>query len=204
MLGNHQLLERQLRKHGKSANATVLSCHGTLSMNQSVQGGIPVAKFLCTVDLRVEPDGAPAFETTTDAWFVGSRPSESTVVPVLYDPSDHSKLVVDHSDAAQIDAAIGTATARRVGAGGDPADASALGDMMRAATSDRDGFKKLMREQGPAAFGLKGHMQGSPAGGAAPASEDPLDRLSKLADLHDRGALTDAEFETEKKKLLGT
>jgi hypothetical protein len=111
--------------------------------------------------------------------------------------------VIDHSDAAQTDAAIGSVVARRVAGGADPSRAAALGDMMRAAASDREGFKKLMREQGPAAFGQTGYTQGSPLGGAAPASEDPLDRLSKLADLHDRGALTDAEFETEKKKLLG-
>jgi hypothetical protein len=33
--------------------------------------------------------------------------------------------------------------------------------------------------------------------------DDPLDRLSKLADLHQRGVLTDAEFEAQKHKLLG-
>lgn len=36
----------------------------------------------------------------------------------------------------------------------------------------------------------------------APGSEDPLERLQKLADLHDRGALTDAEFAAEKAKIL--
>ncbi|MUL76469.1 SHOCT domain-containing protein [Mycolicibacterium sp. CBMA 226] len=35
------------------------------------------------------------------------------------------------------------------------------------------------------------------------ASADPLDRLSKLAELRDRGVLTDAEFEAQKQKLLG-
>jgi Short C-terminal domain len=34
--------------------------------------------------------------------------------------------------------------------------------------------------------------------------DDPVDRLSKLADLHERGALTDAEFEAQKHKLLGS
>lgn len=32
-------------------------------------------------------------------------------------------------------------------------------------------------------------------------SGHPLDQLSKLADLHDRGVLTDAEFEAEKREL---
>ena len=37
---------------------------------------------------------------------------------------------------------------------------------------------------------------------AAPA-EDPLDRIKKLNDLRHAGALTDAEFEAQKKKILG-
>ena len=37
---------------------------------------------------------------------------------------------------------------------------------------------------------------------AAPA-EDPLDRIKKLNDLRQAGALTDAEFEAQKKKILG-
>jgi hypothetical protein len=33
---------------------------------------------------------------------------------------------------------------------------------------------------------------------------DPLDRLQKLADLRDRGVLSDAEFEAQKAKILGS
>lgn len=32
---------------------------------------------------------------------------------------------------------------------------------------------------------------------------DPLERLGKLVDLRERGGLTEAEFEREKKKILG-
>jgi hypothetical protein len=34
-------------------------------------------------------------------------------------------------------------------------------------------------------------------------SEDPLDRIKKLNDLRVAGALTDAEFEQQKAKILG-
>lgn len=37
---------------------------------------------------------------------------------------------------------------------------------------------------------------------AKAAASDPLERLQKLADLHDRGVLTDAEFAAEKAKIL--
>jgi hypothetical protein len=36
-----------------------------------------------------------------------------------------------------------------------------------------------------------------------PYDVDPLDRLEKLAALHERGLLTDAEFAREKQKILG-
>jgi hypothetical protein len=41
------------------------------------------------------------------------------------------------------------------------------------------------------------------AGVETQAAEAPVERLSTLIDLHDRGLLTDAEFEAEKQKLLG-
>ena len=40
-------------------------------------------------------------------------------------------------------------------------------------------------------------------GAAAAPAGDPLDRIKKLNDLRKAGALTDAEFEAEKKKILG-
>ena len=37
---------------------------------------------------------------------------------------------------------------------------------------------------------------------AFPQQEDPLDRLAKLADLKNAGALTDGEFQAQKAKIL--
>jgi hypothetical protein len=43
-----------------------------------------------------------------------------------------------------------------------------------------------------------------PAGaGMAPAGADPVDQLEKLADLRDRGVLTDEEFRAQKARILG-
>jgi Short C-terminal domain len=36
-----------------------------------------------------------------------------------------------------------------------------------------------------------------------PNTGNPLDQLDKLAQLHNSGALTDAEFEAEKRRILG-
>lgn len=45
-------------------------------------------------------------------------------------------------------------------------------------------------------------QEASDGRGASGTSPDPLERLQTLADLHDRGALTDAEFASEKAKIL--
>jgi hypothetical protein len=42
----------------------------------------------------------------------------------------------------------------------------------------------------------------APAPAPAPAPRDPIDGLKELAALHDSGALTDAEFQAAKAKLL--
>jgi hypothetical protein len=50
-------------------------------------------------------------------------------------------------------------------------------------------------------FGPDGQLV-TPATGAAPDS-DPVDQLAKLADLRDRGVLTNEEFEAQKRRILG-
>jgi Short C-terminal domain len=56
---------------------------------------------------------------------------------------------------------------------------------------------------GPDASGVGMPAMAAPA--AAPVvAEDPLDRIKKLAELRDAGALTEAEFEAQKAQILGT
>ncbi len=205
MFGTHQLLEHRLRKSGKSALANVTACERKETMQQNVNAGVGTPKTLCYLELQVQPEGEPGFEAKTDAWLVGTEGAHvGMTVPVLYDPSDHGKVVVDSSDEAWRPAdnenTFARIAARAAERGEDPSRTAAMMEMRRAALSDPEGFRKTMRDQGPAAFGLPGPPQTS----APPPSQDPLDRLSKLADLHERGALTDAEFEAEKKKLLGS
>jgi putative oligomerization/nucleic acid binding protein len=206
MFGKHELLEHRLRKSGKAALAKVTACERKETIREGVDVVVGVPKTLCYLELQVQPEGESAFEAKTDAWMIGTEGAHvGMTVPVLYDPSDHAKVVVDNSEEAWRPAdkenAFARIGARAAERGEDPSRTAAMMEMRRAALDDPEGFRKMMREQGPAAFGLPG-MPG-PLQTSAPApSQDPLDRLSKLADLHDRGALTDAEFEAEKKKLL--
>ena len=79
------------------------------------------------------------------------------------------------------------------------AHGQAIADALRAGDFAEVERLKANLATGGAAKGPSDH--GSVRSGAA-GPEDPLERLQKLADLHDRGALTDAEFAAEKAKIL--
>jgi len=59
-------------------------------------------------------------------------------------------------------------------------------------------------EQAEQAFKAAGfNLSGMPGVQPADSSAEMVDTLQKLADLHDRGVLTDEEFAQQKAKLLG-
>ena len=59
-------------------------------------------------------------------------------------------------------------------------------------------------QAGMAAAGISpGAVPGMPGTPAPAAQPDPVEQLSKLADLRDRGVLSDEEFEAQKAKILG-
>jgi hypothetical protein len=82
-----------------------------------------------------------------------------------------------------------------------------VGELVKQIKSDPEGFRQRMLAQAEAA-GVSTRIMApnwiAPAGGGTPqpAHVDVVDELTKAADLHDKGALTDSEFEALKKKLL--
>jgi Short C-terminal domain len=80
-----------------------------------------------------------------------------------------------------------------------------IGEMIAQIKADPQGFRERIMQQAQAA-GVSTYVlnpQFSAAAGAAqPQHVDVVEELTKAADLHDKGALTDAEFEALKKKLL--
>ena len=63
--------------------------------------------------------------------------------------------------------------------------------------ADQDAQLQYLQEQ-------QAQQQAAPAAAPAPSgmSDDAMDRLKQLADLHTQGVLTDAEFEVQKQKIL--
>jgi hypothetical protein len=83
-----------------------------------------------------------------------------------------------------------------------------VGELVQQIKADPEGFRQRILAQAQAAgvstTVMSPNWIAPPAGGAAqPAHVDVVDELTKAADLHAKGALTDAEFDALKKKLLG-
>jgi len=155
------------------------------------------------VTIRVKfPDGRTTeFKKWLD-WHDVGQLLVGSVVPVRYDPSDHSKVVLDvpalearHAKAdaagkAQLDAQFARLGEHspEIGSGPGVQALAGLGDL-RAPLQ--------MAAENP------GSVVNLSSGSSGPSASDPVDRLAKLADLKERGVLSDDEFAAEKAKILG-
>lgn len=159
------------------------------------------------VTIRVKfPDGLTTeFKKWLD-WHEVGQLYQGSVVPVRYDPSDHSKVVLDvpaleerhaRADAAgkaQLDAQFARLGEPGSGTGGGPgvqalAGPGNLGDL-------KAQLLQTAAENPASVVNLSSGSPGRPG-------SDPEDRLAKLADLKERGVLSDEEFAAEKAKILG-
>jgi hypothetical protein len=206
MLGHNKRLERKLKEHGgERAWATVLESNkewastGGANVSPGQAGSITIHQQL---KLRVEPDGEAPFECTVKQVFNDSYgwhiPQEGYSVTVIYDPKDHSKLVIDLEAmpvAPGVDRDEAVARHQRAMARiQDPEARQQQIEAMKAKAAAQAQGASAMQEMLAKAFT---QAQGASAG------RDVADQLTKLADLRDRGALTDSEFEMQKAKILG-
>lgn len=102
MFGNDRALEKRLRKGaGKTARAMIVDAkkgHWVSSTGGNESQLANSAKVTWTLTLRVTPDGEPPFDATVkEAFRAGGRPTINDDIKVLYDPQDHSKVVIDHT-----------------------------------------------------------------------------------------------------------
>lgn len=188
MFGRDGRLAERLRTSGRRAPAEVLEAEGG---RVGVTHGNPVfvenTEMVWKLKLEVRPEGEAPFEAELKARFPQlGAPRKGVVLSVLYDPNDHSKIVLDESEQGAVETAVNTALSR--------SPALATPDLVRDAIADPAAFRARMKEQAQAGV--------NPLGASAPHA-DAVDRLEKLADLRDRGVLTDDEFEAQKKRILG-
>jgi Short C-terminal domain len=208
MLFKHGHLEKKLREAGKQARAQILSIktEGEGSSVRAVfadDSDLTTGWFLCRLDLRVMPSGEAPFETRVHTR-LHTLKSKGDMVPVLYDPDDHDKVVVDYkadvetvmhhsAEADRLAQDLARMEDARSSSGGRRSSRPAAGaplDPELQALMDMD---EAQRNSGTAAH---------PGAPTAPGSQSRLDRLQQLGELHAQGVLTDAEFAQEKARIL--
>lgn len=182
--------------------------------------GVPIHQYL---DLRVSFDDGSHGEFSCR---VGSMLhnntlsfSEGDIVPVRYDPADRTRIEFDepaltaqhkslreHGTERAIARAEAELRGGNEGRGPEAIRQSAsTGEPLAAqfqVPTDRaqiDQNKAMLRQTAAEDLGA---VVSPSAVGPTSGGSDPIEQLAKLADLHDRGALTDAEFAAEKAKIL--
>ena len=190
MLGKpSKKLIKQLEENGKRCNATVVEiAEKGMAVTRGAEGVISNTELALKAHLRVQPEDEPEFEVKKRFSFPQlAVPSAGQTVPVLYDPQDHDKIIVDYTPEAQQGAAFAAA-------GIDP---NQIGQLMEQA-------QQMRAQAGQAQGGMPGmgQMPGMAPPAPAQSQADPVEQLEKLAKLKESGALTDAEFEAEKAKIL--
>jgi hypothetical protein len=194
MLGKpSKRLQKHLEEKGKRANATVVEvAEKGMAVTSGAEGIVANTTVALKARLKVQPEDEPEFEVTQRFRFSQlAIPSAGMVLPVIYDPEDHDKLIIDESPEAQQQAAMNMA-------GVDPSqiarvDPSQIGQLMQQA----------QHMQAQAGQMQAGQVPGMGASPPAQPQADPVEQLEKLQALKEKGALTDAEFEAEKAKILG-
>src|SRR3954451_8620085 len=172
MLGKpSKRLLKQLEENGKRANATVVEiAEKGMAVTRGAEGVVGNTELAMKAHLRVQPGDEPEFEVKKRFSYPQlAVPSAGQAVPVLYDPSDHDRIIVDYSSEAQQGAALASA-------GIDP---SQLGDLMAQAEQMRAQATQMQA-------GMAG--MGQTPGAAPPAPQpDPVEQLEKLAALKEKG-----------------
>jgi Short C-terminal domain len=204
VFGRDKKLEERLREHGCRAQAVVLEAESGVGVTVGNPALGRQHRGRLELKLQVQPEGEPEFTADVKARFPQfGGPRQGTPLSVLYDPDDHSKILVDQSTEGYVQAALEGAVATSPALSANPALPGSLGDLMQQALADPAAFQQKMREQAAAGIDpLTGQSFAQPAPAQA-AAADPVDQLEKLADLRDRGVLTPEEFEAQKRRILG-
>jgi hypothetical protein len=204
MFGKKTNAQSLMDRGGTVAWATVLVAKEKWSSRSSNFSGEVKDTEHMHVELRVEPDGEQPFEAKFGQAFAGGMPFAGGLCKVVYDPADHSQIaVIDGSTAPpglSREQAEASSTRRA-----DAREAVRTGNMAEYIQGMKD---KAMRGELGGTVIMGGQMipqAGTPPFGAPAApAESVADQLTKLANLKDSGALTDAEFAEMKAKLLGS
>lgn len=196
MFGHKKGLEKTLMENGGTvAWATVLDGKEKWS-TASGSGFYAPSKVTehMRVKLRVEPEGETPFEADFSQAFSGGVPFTGWQCKVVYDPADHSRIAVMEGSIAP--PGVTHEQAERSSAQRAEMVAAVKSGKIAEYVEERKA-QALRGELGGTVF-----VNGQMVSGGGPSQPSVVDQLTKLAELRDRGALTEAEFNAQKAKLL--
>jgi hypothetical protein len=207
---------KKLVSKGKKATAEVTAAKQGHVTSVAQDGVMGTTNW--TVTVMVRPEHEAAFEATVHRRMnLGNEMLIGSQMFVLYDPDDHSKVMEERGEEGVLDQ-MATQLSGKPGRGSTSDIAAALAEV----TKNPKGFDKaaLIAAIGGDATGVtqdtsfvnlsgdphQGWAPGDPASGAAAGvidANDPVAKLTQLADLRDRGVLSSDEFEAQKARILG-
>ncbi len=171
----------------------------------------------CHMELVVQADDVPATAVEFQGLVHNQRwPVPGMTLPVTIDRANPQRVKVEWDEMPSSrershETAEGLAAAMR-GEGGGDAAAGGLGGVNVVNLSGRD-LSQLSDEQkqklrmlgiDPEALAAtQGGARAAPAAGSGDEMDDRLEQLERLTKLHEQGALTDAEFQAQKARILG-
>ena len=183
---------RKLEEHGTRAVAEVLEVGKRgMTVTHGNDAIIANTEVVLKLRLRVDPPSEPSFEVSTRLRFSQfALPEPGQRLAVIYDPDDHDDLMLDPAAPAGVN----------IVSGGNGMDLGAILGSVQAAQAqagdDPHAMAELMRQQ----FGAD--VVVTEGATLTPAAPDPISQLERLAELRDKGVLTDAEFEAQKQRIL--
>jgi hypothetical protein len=193
------LTHRKVLKKGMPARATIAE------MGALDRGG---TSFNLPMTLQVHVEGITPYEVEGQ-WMVKAKDTVALdgSIPVKVDASDHEKVAIDWETLRAEYEQEKTARRAALAAGG---PAGATPNIGAPTVIDPNADPQVM-EQVSRMLGQMGiNVQEQPAGatgfasdGAGLDTDDQLSQLERLSALRSSGALTDEEFEEQKRRILG-
>jgi hypothetical protein len=150
------------------------------------------------ITVMVQPEDGNPFEASFRQAFTQTQPSRGWQCKVIYDPKDPSRIAVleDSITPPGMDRATADSVARMRG---EAMAAVARGNITQYVESLK---ARAVAGQPPGTKVADASVPQAPAQVSQASKPNVVDQLSKLADLRDRGVLSQAEFEAQKAKLL--
>lgn len=195
MFGSDERLHKRLLKEGRQARAEVVESRPTTANRANFPPDRSERRYLWKLTLRLRPEGEPEFDVDLKHYFHDwTPPNAGSAMTVLFDPNDHSKVSIDIESVESVPPA--THLIENASSARERQDAQLrLGQGMVEVVGGVDvavSGPSSSADQNPAPLALGSVLSG-----------DQAELIAQLSDRHERGQLSDAEFEKAKRTLLG-